>query len=76
MGTQKPSVMENTNLVFLLNKNIWCGYSKEPSQYDGSFEQPKHMIQLTGKEIITTLHFATKKPYLGLCGVISNNVSF
>ena len=25
-----------------LNQNICCGYSKEPSQGDGSFEHPKH----------------------------------
>ena len=35
----------NENLIFLfLNQNICCGYSKEPSQWDGSFEHPKHML--------------------------------
>ena len=39
-------------LFFLfLNQNICCGYSKEPSQWDGSFEHPKHMFKLIGKEI-------------------------
>ena len=43
-------------LFFLfLNQNICCGYSKEPSQRDGSFEHPKHMFKLTGKEINTNL---------------------
>ena len=33
-----------TEFFFLfLNQNICCGYSKEPSQWDGSFEHPKHM---------------------------------
>ena len=36
--------------LFLI-QNICCGYSKEPSQWDGSFEHPKHMIKLTGKVI-------------------------
>ena len=35
----------------LLNQNIWCGYSKEPSQRDGSFEHPKHMFKLMDKKI-------------------------
>ena len=38
-----------------LIQNICCGYSKEPSQCDGSFEHPKHMFQLIGKKIITIL---------------------
>ena len=35
--------------------NICCGYSKEPSQWDGSFEHPKHMFKLMGKKIIKIL---------------------
>ena len=27
-----------------------CGYSKEPSQQDGFFNNPKHMFILIGKE--------------------------
>ena len=43
-------------VIFLfLNQNICCGYSKEPSQWDGSFEQPKHMLKLMGKKIFTIL---------------------
>ena len=39
-------------LFFLfLNQNMCCGYSKEPSQWDGSFEHRKHMTKLMGKEI-------------------------
>ena len=39
-------------LFFLfLSQNICCGYSKEPSQWDGSFEHPKHMFKLMGKDI-------------------------
>ena len=41
-------------LFFLfLNPNICCGYLKEPSQWDGSFEHPKHMFKLKGEEINT-----------------------
>ena len=50
--------MRNENLIFLfLNQNICCGYSKEPSQWDGSFEHPKHMLKLMGKKIFTVLHW-------------------
>ena len=38
--------------LFLI-QNICCGYSKEPSQRAGSFEQPKHMFKLMGKKIVT-----------------------
>ena len=39
-------------IIFLfLNPNKFCGYSKELSQWDGSFEHPKHMFKLMGKEI-------------------------
>ena len=32
-------------LFFLfLTQNICCGYSKEPSQWDGSFDHPKHIF--------------------------------
>ena len=32
-------------------QNICCGYSKEPSQWDGSFEHPKHMLKLMVKKL-------------------------
>ena len=36
--------MRNESLIFLfLNQSICCDYSKELSQWDGSFEHPKHM---------------------------------
>ena len=44
-------------LLFLfLNQNICFGYSKEWSQWDGSFEHPRYMFQLIDKEKITILH--------------------
>ena len=43
-------------MIFLfLNQNTCCWYSKEPSQWDGSFEHPKHMLKLMGKKIFTIL---------------------
>ena len=46
----------NRKMIFLfLNQNICCGYSKEPSQWDGSFEHPKHMLKINGKTKFTTL---------------------
>ena len=48
--------VRNLKLFFLfLNQNICCGYSKEPSQWDGSFEHPKHMFKLMNKKINTLL---------------------
>ena len=38
-----------------LNQNICCGYSKEPSQGDGSFEHLKHMTKPMGNKIFTLL---------------------
>ena len=53
-----PQIMlRNWKLFFLfLNQNICCGYSKEPSQWDGSIEHPKHMFKLMDKKIIAILH--------------------
>ena len=40
----------NKKIIFLfLNQNICCGYSKEPSQWDGCFEHPKHELQIMVK---------------------------
>ena len=39
-------------LKIISKPNIRCGYSKEPSQWDGSFEHPKHMFKLMDKKII------------------------
>ena len=58
--------MRNENLFFLfLHQNICCGYSKEPSQWDGSFEHPKHILKLMGKKIFTFLRWNF---YLNLWG--------
>ena len=34
-----------------------CGYSKDPSRRDGSFEHPKHMFQLMDKKLIAILRY-------------------
>ena len=48
--------VRNENLIFVfLNQNICCGYSKEPSQWDGSLEYQKHKLKLMGKKIFTIL---------------------
>ena len=44
-----------TLFCLLLNQKIWYGYSKEPSQWDGSFEHQKHMFRLLGKKSIIIL---------------------
>ena len=46
----------NRKIIYLfLNQNIGCGYSKEPSQWDSSFEHPNHMLKIMGKKIFTIL---------------------
>ena len=52
-----PQIRVRNRKLFslFLNQNICCGYSKEPSHGDSSFEHPKHMFKLKGKEIITIL---------------------
>ena len=44
-------------MILILNQNICCGYSKEPSQQDSYFEQPKHTFKLAGKTINKILHY-------------------
>ena len=42
----KFTLGRSCKLLFLfVNQSICCGYSKEPSQWDGSFEHPKHMFR-------------------------------
>ena len=53
--TLVKSVKRKKKKFLFLNQNICCGYSKEPSQGDGSFEFPKHMLKLMGKKIFTIL---------------------
>ena len=54
--------VRNGKTFFLfLNQNICCGYSKEPSQWDGSLEHPKQLFKLMGKTL-------TKKYVIFLCG--------
>ena len=48
--------MCHRKIIFLfLKQNLCCGYSKEPPQWDGSFDHPKHMLKLMGKKIFTLL---------------------
>ena len=65
----------NRKIIFLfLNQNICCGYSKEPSQWDGSFEHPKHMLKIMGKKIFTLYaeNFCLSKPVFFLVTILFN----
>ena len=53
-GLQIRVCIENLFSLFLI-KDVCCGYSKETSQGDGSFETSKHMFKLMGKKIIKIL---------------------
>ena len=46
-------MFENYLFFLFLNQNICCGYLKEPSQSDGSFEHPTHMFKLMDKKMVT-----------------------
>ena len=49
--------MHNWKSFYLfLNQNIHCGFSIEPSQWNGSIKCPKLMLKLLGKKIFTILH--------------------
>ena len=60
--------VRNWKLIYLFhNQNICCGYSKEPSWWDGSFEHPKHIFKLMDKKIIAILRLMfclTAWPYI------------
>ena len=66
-------VTKNLNFLFL-NQNICCGYSKEPSQWDSSFEHPKHMLKLTDKKIFIFLRW--KILFIWTCALIRSLVRF
>ena len=55
IGASQGNLSFENYFFLFLNQNICCGYSKEPSQRDGSFEHPKHMFVLLGKKIVTIL---------------------
>ena len=42
--TNKTSMCNFKSFFLFLNQNICCGYSKEISQREGSFEHPKHIL--------------------------------
>ena len=76
-GSQAFSSGCVTEKKFLfLNQNICCGCSKEPSQWDGSFEHPKHMLKIMGKKIFTILHekFCLSKPLGSRRGRITTHI--
>ena len=49
------SLVNNCIIFLFLNQNIYCGYSKEQSQGNSSFEHPKHMLKLMDKKMFTFL---------------------
>ena len=54
-ATMLGSRCAQLNIFLFLNQNICCGYSKEPSQRDDSFEHPKLMFELVVKKLFTIL---------------------
>ena len=50
-----PLVKSAYKKTLFLSQNICCGFSKEPSQCDSSFEHHKHMLKLMCKKSFTIL---------------------
>ena len=46
------SLQQKKMILLFLNQNICCGYSKEPSRRDSSFEHQKHMLKMIYYTII------------------------
>ena len=44
--------VRNRKIFLFLNQTICCGYSKEQSWWDGSFEHPKHILKIMGKKYL------------------------
>ena len=60
--------MRNKKIFFVfLNQNICCGYSKEPSQGDGSFEHPKHMFKPMDKKFYANFFCLTDPTIVFVC---------
>ena len=49
------------NIFLLISFGIYCGCSKELSNWDGSFEYPQHMIWLRNKKIVFGTHALLSK---------------
>ena len=47
------------NWYSYFSTKTFCGYSKESSEWDGSFEHPKHMAKLMGKK---TFDYISTRP--------------
>ena len=53
MPLVKSAYQKNSLLISQPKHTLW--YSKDPSQWDSSFEHPKHKFKLMGKKIFTIL---------------------
>ena len=60
IGTRRPPVKGALlkKYFLFLNQNVCCGYSKEPSHRDGSFEHGKQKFKLVDKKILRSNCFA------------------
>ena len=59
LGLMDPETFFESKIVIILlpiNLNMCLGYSKEPSNGDGSFEYPQHMFLMRNKENSFPIH--------------------
>ena len=50
IGQEKQIEHKIVNIFLPIIFNICCGFSKEPSQWDGSFDYPQHMLWMKNKK--------------------------
>ena len=54
-GQSKPLDKSVQPKINFISQNIYCGYSKELSHQESSFEYPKQMLKLMNKKIFAIL---------------------
>ena len=69
----------NWKLFFYFStKTYVVGTQKEPSQWDGSFEYPKHMLKLMDKKLIaiSCWHFLLNWPFALVFHLLESKISY
>ena len=72
-GSVKQNFKSKTMTInWLLSLNICCGYSKEPSHWDGSFEYPQHKFWMRNDKINLRLTVSYLEGWLKRNSIFTN----